>query len=180
MINGNPDLNAQTNVKLHPLTFCSWLNCEAPRCAQQKWLVINFQSLMAPLSAPGSWINKNLIAPLNHLKVIPLSGTCSIISDTTGWFLDPRGRKLPRRKAWSASFWAKHCYSLNHAVQWIIITAQLNWTHCSPACKSVLSADWFMSCESKMLKKPYHHSFALVSVYRPLLYWWLLYREIFN
>lgn len=157
-----------TNENLHPLTFCSWLNCETSCCALQKWLVINFQSLMALLSAPGSWINKNLIAPLNHLKVIPLSGTFNIISDTTGWFWDLSGRKTPSEGSLISFPQAKQCPSLNQAVQWIIITARLNWTHCCRAGKPVLSADWFMSCESKILQKTYHHSFVLLSVYRPL------------
>lgn len=123
---------------------------------------------MALLSAPGSWINKNLIAPLNHLKVIPLSGTFNIISDTTGWFWDLSGGKTPSEGSLISFPQAKQCPSLNQAVQWIIITARLNWTHCCRAGKPVLSADWFMSCESKILQKTYHHSFVLLSVYRPL------------
>lgn len=91
-------------VKLHPLTFSSWLTSAATRRARQKSLVINFQSLMVLLSAPGYWINKNLIAPLNHLKVIPLRGTFNIISNTSGWFWVPSDRTLPWKKAWSASF----------------------------------------------------------------------------
>lgn len=81
--------------------------------------------------------------------------------------LGPKRQKTPSEESLISFLWAKHCYSLNHAVQWIIITAQLNCTHCCRACKPVLSADWFMSCESKILKKTYHHSFVLVSVYGP-------------
>lgn len=113
------------------------------------------------LPATGCWINKNLIAPLTHLKVIPLSGTPDVISDWSGCFLG-------QEKAWSVFLGAKHCYYMNQAVPWIITTAQLNWTRCCGACTPVLSADWFMTCESEILKKTYHHSSAVVSVYRPL------------
>lgn len=60
----------------------------------------------------------------------------------------------------------ERCHSSIHAVQRLIITAQLNWAHCCRVCKPALYADCFMSFESKILKKTYHHSFVLLSVYR--------------
>lgn len=82
--------------------------------------------------------------------------------------LEPERQKTPSEESLISFLWAKHYYSLNHTVQWIIITDQLNWTLCCRACKLVSSADWFMSCESKILRKTYDHSFVLVCVYRPL------------
>lgn len=110
--------------------FCSWLSCEASHCARQKWLVINFQSLMALLSAPGSWINKNLIAPPQSLESYPTEWHFQHHQRYNWLILGPGRQKTPSKGSLISFLWAKHWYSLNHAVQWIIITAQLNWTHC--------------------------------------------------
>lgn len=81
-ITSNPDINAKNKfAKLHPLTFCSWLNCEVSRRAPQKWLVINFQSLMALLSAPGSWLKQKLHFPPQSLESYP-----------TEWHFEPHQR----------------------------------------------------------------------------------------
>lgn len=67
--------------------------------------------------------------------------------------LGPERQITPSEESLISFLWAKHYYSLNPAVRWIIITAQLNWTHCCRASEPVLSADWFVSCESKILRK---------------------------
>lgn len=155
-------------MKLHPLTFCSWLNSRASCCAWQKWLVINFQSLMALLSAPGLWINKNLIFPPQSLESYPTERHFQRHQRHNWLILGPERQSAPLEESLISSLRPKQSYSPIHAVQWLIITAQLNWTHCWRACKPALYADWFMSCESETLRKTYHHSFVLVSVYRPL------------
>lgn len=82
--------------------------------------------------------------------------------------LGPEEQRTPSSESLISFLWAKYCNYLNYSIQWIIITVQLNWTHCFQAGNPVLSADWFMSYESKILKKTYHHSFVWASVYKPL------------
>lgn len=82
--------------------------------------------------------------------------------------LGPERQKSLSEESLISFLWAKHYYSLNHAVQWIIITAQFNWTYCCRGCQPVFSIDLFMSYKRKILRKTYHHSFVLVCVYRPL------------
>lgn len=122
--------------------------------------------ITALLSAPGSWINKNPDPPPppnNHLKVIPLSATSIIISDTTGCFLDPEKPSAASKESLIRPLQANHCYFTPFMT---LIPAQLNWTYCFRAGKLVLCVDWLVSFESKILKKTYHHPFAWAVVYR--------------
>lgn len=121
--------------------------------------------ITALLSAPGSWKKLKWNAPLNHLKVTPLSATSIIISDTMPDSWTREAEKLPPERAWSVSFELNSTIlhnSLNHNRS----SAQFDSLFlCRRAC---LSVDWFVSCESKILKKTYHHSFVWTVVYRPL------------
>lgn len=129
------------------------------------------------LSAPGSWINTNPTPPPNHLKVIPLSATSIIISDTPGWFLDPEKSSAASEESLIRALWAKHCYFTPFMN---IITAQLNCSHCFHAGKAHF-VGWLI-CVMWEKNTPKDLS-SFVCVGCCLLasrYWWLLYRKIFN